>query len=126
MRFISKFSSPKSKALVKLDKSNIMGSMKTISIHQMQENASAAESLLKSLANSYRLMVLCHLVNGEMSVGELEKKVGLSQSSLSQHLAKLREQNIVSFRKDGTTVFYQIKDKNALLILENLYAIFCE
>ncbi|RUO36054.1 ArsR family transcriptional regulator [Aliidiomarina shirensis] len=100
--------------------------MKTISIHQMQENASSAESLLKSLANSYRLMVLCHLVNGEMSVGELEKKVGLSQSSLSQHLAKLREQKIVSFRKQGTTVLYRIADKNALQILESLHSIFCE
>ncbi|EGN75949.1 Putative transcriptional regulator [Idiomarina sp. A28L] len=100
--------------------------MKTISINQMQENASAAESLLKSLANSHRLMVLCHLVNGEMSVGELEKKVGLSQSSLSQHLAKLREQNIVGFRKEGTTVLYRIADEKALQILESLHGIFCE
>lgn len=100
--------------------------MKTISINQMQENASAAESLLKSLANSHRLMVLCHLVNGELSVGELEKKVGLSQSSLSQHLAKLREQKIVGFRKEGTTVLYRIADENALQILESLHGIFCE
>ncbi|RUO23233.1 ArsR family transcriptional regulator [Aliidiomarina iranensis] len=100
--------------------------MKTISIDQMQANASSAESLLKSLANSHRLMVLCYLVKGEMSVGELEKRIGLSQSSLSQHLAKLREQKIVSFRKEGTTVLYQIADQNALALLESLHGIFCE
>ncbi|MFU8783918.1 ArsR/SmtB family transcription factor [Aliidiomarina sp.] len=100
--------------------------MNTISIEQMQVNAGAAEQLLKSLANSHRLMVLCYLVNGEMSVGELEKKVALSQSSLSQHLAKLREQKIVGFRKEGTTVLYRIEDEKALRILESLHGIYCE
>mgnify|MGYP001448809373 len=96
-----------------------------ISVEQMQMNATSAESLLKSLANSHRLMVLCHLVNGEMSVGELEKKLGLSQSSLSQHLAKLREQHIVGFRKEGTTVLYRIEDEKAMKVLETLYGIYC-
>ncbi|MCL5254657.1 MAG: metalloregulator ArsR/SmtB family transcription factor [Gammaproteobacteria bacterium] len=91
----------------------------------MEINATAAEALLKSLANSHRLMVLCYLVNGEMSVGELEKKLGLSQSSLSQHLAKLREQKIVGFRKEGTTVLYRIEDEKAMTILESLHGIYC-
>ena len=99
--------------------------MTTISIQQMQQNATAAENLLKSLANSHRLMVLCHLVGGELSVGELESKLGISQSSLSQHLAKLRGQGIVGYRKEGTTVFYKIVDKKALLILESLYGLYC-
>lgn len=97
-----------------------------ISVEQMLENAGEAEKLLKSLANSHRLMVLCYLVNGEMSVGELEKRVGLSQSSLSQHLAKLRDQRIVGFRKEGTTVLYRIEDEKALQILESLHGIYCE
>jgi|SRR5690554_3830335 len=99
--------------------------MTSISIEQMEINATAAEALLKSLANSHRLMVLCYLVNGEMSVGELEKKLGLSQSSLSQHLAKLREQKIVGFRKEGTTVLYRIEDEKAMTILESLHGIYC-
>ncbi|WP_241971708.1 ArsR/SmtB family transcription factor [Aliidiomarina sanyensis] len=92
----------------------------------MQKNASSAEALLKSLANSHRLMILCHLVDGELSVGELEARVGLSQSSLSQHLAKLREQGIVTFRKAGTTVWYRVENRNALQMLETLYAIYCK
>ncbi|WP_194756425.1 ArsR/SmtB family transcription factor [Aliidiomarina indica] len=99
--------------------------MITISIEDMQKNASQAEALLKSLANSHRLMILCHLVKGEMSVGELEQKVGLSQSSLSQHLAKLREQKIVTYRKTGTTVWYRVEDPHALQILETLHSIYC-
>ncbi|MCH8501106.1 MAG: metalloregulator ArsR/SmtB family transcription factor [Aliidiomarina sp.] len=99
--------------------------MTSISIEQMEINATAAEALLKSLANSHRLMVLCYLVNGEMSVGDLEKKLGLSQSSLSQHLAKLREQKIVGFRKEGTTVLYRIEDEKAMTILESLHGIYC-
>lgn len=91
----------------------------------MQKNAAAAERLLKSLANHHRLMILCHLVGGELSVGELEKRVGLSQSSLSQHLAKMRGQNILSFRREGTTVLYSIKDQKALQVLESLHGIYC-
>lgn len=96
-----------------------------ISIEDMQKNANSAEALLKSLANSHRLMILCHLVDGELSVGELEARVGLSQSSLSQHLAKLREQGIVTFRKSGTTVWYRVENRDALQMLETLYAIYC-
>lgn len=97
-----------------------------ISIEDMQKNANSAEALLKSLANSHRLMILCHLVDGELSVGELEARVGLSQSSLSQHLAKLREQGIVTFRKSGTTVWYRVENRDALQMLETLYAIYCK
>src|SRR5690554_7024470 len=99
--------------------------MTSNSIEQMRANATAAENLLKSLANANRLMVLCHLVNGELSVSELERLVGLSQSSLSQHLAKLKQQNIVSNRKEGTTVYYSLKDRDAARILQQLHAIYC-
>lgn len=99
--------------------------MNNISIEQMQKNAAAAESMLKSLGNSHRLMVLCHLVSGEMTVGDLEAKLKISQSSLSQHLAKLRKQKIVGYRKDGTTVYYRITDEKALAVLQSLYSIYC-
>lgn len=99
--------------------------MDSMTIRQMQQNALAAEKLLKSLANSHRLMVLCHLVNGEMSVGDLEKRLEVSQSSLSQHLARLRGQGIVEYRKEGTTVLYRIADEKALRILESLYMLYC-
>ncbi|WP_252625157.1 ArsR/SmtB family transcription factor [Aliidiomarina quisquiliarum] len=99
--------------------------MNTMTISQMQNNVLAAEELLKSLANNHRLMVLCHLVNGEMSVGDLEKELEVSQSSLSQHLARLRSQGIVEFRKEGTTVLYRVADEKALRILETLYRLYC-
>lgn len=95
------------------------------SIEQMRQNATAAEDLLKSLANANRLMVLCHLVNGERNVGELEQLVGLSQSSLSQHLAKLKEQGIVTSRKEGTTVFYRLRSDQAVRVLELLHRLYC-
>lgn len=99
--------------------------MTSDSIEQMRANASSAERLLKSLANANRLMILCHLVNGELSVGELERLVGLSQSSLSQHLARLREEKILRCRKEGTTVYYSLSDENAAHILQQLHAIYC-
>lgn len=99
--------------------------MDATTIRDMQKNALAAEKLLKSLANSHRLMVLCHLVNGEMSVGDLEKELIVSQSSLSQHLARLRGEGLVDSRKEGTTVYYRIADKNSLQILQTLYQIYC-
>src|SRR5690606_5655149 len=105
---------------------NPMIKMNHDSIEKMRANASAAENLLKSLANANRLMVLCHLVSGELSVGELERLVGLSQSSLSQHLARLRHQKILSCRKEGTTVYYSLSDENAASILQQLHVIYCQ
>lgn len=100
--------------------------MDQVSIQQMESQVAEAENLLKSLANGHRLMVLCHLVNGELSVGELEEKIGVSQSSLSQHLARLRGHKIVDFRKEGTTVFYHISDTKSLAVLELLHKLYCE
>jgi DNA-binding transcriptional ArsR family regulator len=74
-------------------------------------------SLLKSVANEKRLQILCILSNGEQSVGTLEKSVELSQSALSQHLARLRRDNIVDTRRDAQTIFYFISDKKVLDLL---------
>ena len=71
-------------------------------------------------------MVLCSLAEGEKSVGELERVVGLSQSALSQHLARLRSEKIVAARRSGQTVFYTLSGKEARSVLETLYRVYCE
>lgn len=96
-----------------------------LNIKQMQNNAVAAELLLKQLANANRLMVLCHLVSGEKTVGDLAKSVGLSQSALSQHLAKLREAGLVSADKRGLSVYYRICSMEAQALLSVLHLIYC-
>ena len=93
---------------------------------EMQDNAGKACGLLKAMANEARLMVLCHLIEGERSVTELQEAVGLSQSAMSQHLAVLREQEIVATRRDGQSVYYRISNDQATAIMETLHREFCE
>ena len=88
--------------------------------------AAEAAEFLKLLANERRLLVLCNLVDsGETSVSALAETVGLSQSALSQHLAKLREEGLVSFRRDSQTLYYRLSDPRALRVLTLLKDIFC-
>ena len=94
-------------------------------ISEMEENAQEASKLLKSLANPNRLMVLCHLSKDECTVGELEKLVGLSQSALSQHLARLRDEGIVECRREAQSMFYSVKDEKAKQLLSSLYDLYC-
>jgi DNA-binding transcriptional ArsR family regulator len=95
-------------------------------IGQFEEQAAEAVRLLKALANEPRLLVLCHLAEGnELSVGDLAHRVSLSQSALSQHLAKLREQKLVTTRKDAQSVFYTVSDPKALQLLSLLHDLFC-
>lgn len=95
-------------------------------IDQFEDQAAEAVSFLKALANEPRLLMLCHLAEGkELSVGDLAQRVRLSQSALSQHLAKLREQNLVITRKDAQTVFYSVSDPKALQLLSLLHDLFC-
>jgi DNA-binding transcriptional ArsR family regulator len=96
-----------------------------MNIEDMLENASKAANLLKNLANDKRLVILCELLGGERSVGELEKTVGLSQSALSQHLAKLRHSNFVKTRRESQVIFYSVADPNVLRILSVLHDIYC-
>ena len=92
---------------------------------KLQKNARKASILLKAMSNEHRLLILCRLVVGEKSVGELVRLVGLSQSALSQHLAKLREQGLVSTRKEAQTVFYRLCDPRAEQLLGLLHDLFC-
>jgi ArsR family transcriptional regulator len=95
-------------------------------IEKFEGQAAEAAELLKAMANGPRLLVLCHLAeSGELSVGNLATRVGLGQSALSQHLAKLREQNLVTTRKAAQTVFYSIRDPKALQVLALLHDLFC-
>lgn len=90
-----------------------------------EDSAGRAAALLRLLGNEKRLMILCQLVDGELSVGALQARIGLSQSALSQHLALLREQGIVATRRESQTVYYRIADAAALRVIETLAELFC-
>jgi DNA-binding transcriptional ArsR family regulator len=90
-----------------------------------EESAGRAASLLRLLANEKRLMVLCQLADGELRVGDLQARVGLSQSALSQHLALLREEGVVATRREGTAIHYRIADQAALRVIQTLAELFC-
>ncbi len=96
-----------------------------LTVKQMRHNAALAEALLKQLANANRLMVLCHLVSGEKTAGELSDLVALSQSALSQHLSKLRDAGLVESDKRGLSVYYRICSMEAQALLSVLHLIYC-
>jgi DNA-binding transcriptional ArsR family regulator len=92
----------------------------------LERRAGEAAELLKLLANEHRLLILCRLVAaGEMSVGKLVDAVGLSQSALSQHLAKMREEGLLGTRREAQTIYYHIADENAGRVLSLLKGMFC-
>jgi DNA-binding transcriptional ArsR family regulator len=99
--------------------------LQTIGLERFQASAGEAAALLRALSNEKRLMILCQLGEGEMSVGEILPLVGLSQSALSQHLAKLRDEALVATRRDGTSVFYRIADPAVLKVIAVLAEIYC-
>jgi DNA-binding transcriptional ArsR family regulator len=91
----------------------------------VQEHAGEAAALLKALANDQRLLVLCSLLDGPLSVGEINERVELSQSALSQHLAVLRTARIVTTRRESQTIYYALSEGPALKVMEVLYEAFC-
>ena len=92
----------------------------------MQQNATEAVTLLKSLANESRLMIMCVLSEGELSVGQLNKRIKQSQSALSQHLAVLREQGLVKTRRESQTIYYRLADSPAMSVIELLHDSYCK
>jgi DNA-binding transcriptional ArsR family regulator len=92
---------------------------------QMQSAADAASELLKALANRHRLLILCQLIDGERSVGELAAFLGVRDSTVSQHLAILRRDDLVDSRRDGQTIWYSISSAAARELLETLYRVYC-
>jgi DNA-binding transcriptional ArsR family regulator len=92
----------------------------------LEERAGEAAQLLKLLANETRLLILCRLVaNGEMSVNAIVAAAGLGQSAVSQHLAKLRDDDLVTTRRDGQTIHYRIADQNVARVIAVLKDIYC-
>lgn len=95
-------------------------------LEDMQENAFRASALLKSMSNQHRLMILCQLAPGEKCVGELEEIIDLSQSALSQHLARLRRDDLVKTRRQAQTIFYSLNGEEANAIIAVLYGLYCD
>ena len=91
----------------------------------MEENALKAANFLKGIASRHRLVILCQLVESEKSVTQLIEATSLPQTSMSQHLSKLKEENIVTFRRDHRTLYYSIKNEAILKIMDVLYHEFC-
>lgn len=96
-----------------------------INPEEMRAGADQASELLKSLSNRHRLLILCRLIDGEHSVGELAEFLGIRDSTVSQHLALLRRDRIISGRRDGQTIWYRIESEPARAIVATLYESFC-
>ncbi len=96
-----------------------------INMQAMAGRAEDAAELLKALANRHRLLILCQLIEGERSVGELAEFLRIRDSTVSQHLALLRRDGLVTARRDGQTIWYSIGSVPARAILETLYGIYC-
>jgi ArsR family transcriptional regulator len=91
----------------------------------MRTAAGHVAALLRSLGNEDRLLLLCQMAEGELSVGELEARLDIRQPTLSQQLAVLRKEGLVTTRRDGKRIFYRIADANLLVLLETLYRLYC-
>ncbi|WP_170385441.1 ArsR/SmtB family transcription factor [Ruegeria atlantica] len=92
----------------------------------MKESAARAAAFLKTLAHEGRLMILCHLGEGEKSVGQLEELLQIRQAAVSQMLARLRQERLVSTRRDGKTIYYSLQDGNVAQVIGLLYDLFCK
>lgn len=92
---------------------------------EMASRAAEAATFLKALSHEGRLMILCHLSSGEKSVTELEDRLGARQAAVSQQLARLRSEGLVTTRRDGKAIYYSIKDPKAGAIMELVYDMFC-
>lgn len=92
---------------------------------EMLEQAQAAANFLKALAHEGRLMILCHLSHGEKSVSELEELLQSRQAAVSQQLARLRLEGLVSCRRDGKTIYYSVQDPKAARLISVVYDMFC-
>lgn len=96
-------------------------------LNDMTQYAGEAAAMLKAFAHPARLLVLCHLVDaGQLAAGELGKRAGLSQSAMSQHLAKLRDQGLVETHRAGTAIRYRVADANAARLLALLHQLYCQ
>lgn len=91
----------------------------------LEAKAAEAARMLAAMANAKRLMALCHLLEGEKSVGQLADLIGLAPAALSQHLARMRDLRLVETRRVGQTIFYRLASAEISAILETLYRLYC-
>ena len=95
-------------------------------VQRMGLQAETAAALLKALGHAQRLMILCHLSTGAKTVGQIEAKLGARQAAVSQHLARLRQDGLVSTTRDGKSIIYDIADPNARRLVDLLYGLYCK
>lgn len=98
---------------------------KKIDLARLRENSEQAAQLLKNVGNPHRLMILCTLMDAEMSVGELNDRIDISQSPLSQHLAVLRRAGLVQTRREAQTIYYSLNGNEVQKLMRCLYDIYC-
>ena len=91
-----------------------------LDLETLEASARRASALLRAMGNTHRLMILCQLSKGEKNVGELERIIGLSQSALSQHLARLRNDTLVKTRREAQTIYYSLAGEEAAAVIETL------
>ena len=109
-----------------MDQDEITRPMDEATLRGLAEQATDAARLLKLLGNESRLMIACLLITrGEMAVGELVGELRLSQSALSQHLARMREEGVVKFRRSSQNLYYSIEDPNAVEVIALLKRLYC-
>lgn len=95
-------------------------------VDDMEQNVHSASLLLKALSNECRLLILCNLLDGEKSVSELNLRIDLSQSALSQHLARLRRDQLVKVRKQAQAVYYRVASDEAEQVIGLMHRLYCE
>ncbi|MGE0668034.1 MAG: ArsR/SmtB family transcription factor [Sphingomonadales bacterium] len=96
-----------------------------VTLEDMIRNAGEASDFLRAIAHPQRLLILCQLSQAEMPVGELADMLGMRQSTLSQHLARLKGDGLVAARRDGTSMYYTLARTEIVPVIDALYAVFC-
>ena len=94
-------------------------------VNRIERSAQEAAKLLKAISNPQRLLILCHLAEGEKSVGQIEAQMHIAQPRLSQQLARLRRDGLVRARRDSRTIYYALGDRRARQLIAHLYELFC-
>ena len=97
-----------------------------LEITTMRDSAELVVGVLKSLANTDRLLILCHLAQQELNVSQIEQITDIKQPTLSQQLMMLRKSDVVMTRRDGKQIYYSIKDANLVQVLNTLYQLYCQ
>jgi len=94
-------------------------------LKELRTSAGKACALLKTMANEDRLMLLCHLIDAELNVGQLEELTGIRQPTLSQQLGVLRDEKLVATRREGKFIYYKLASSSVLLMMQTLYGLYC-